>query len=455
MYREEKLVPFDYKSLIKKNSKTLHRSLCIPSVANAYAECIEFAKHWFLSKFQTNPFKSIYIDGKYIYNESRSLNPNQTIKREKPALAIIPSIDWNFNDDNIDMYQFGTNLYQEHRLFVDAFLKDRSHQVYVGLGVETLLVNFTYKMRVETRAQQMDLFKYIQLACRVGSTSGEEVDLDFHIPYELMVQIAMDTGFEVDCSNNKSYPRIKNVKAFLSYLNTHSVFPFVYKFRGMNGKNEFFIRMQRVYVHVRASDLSADDGEMEGHLKNNFGIEMSVEIRFPAPKLYGYYSNNEPELKNIYSAFRQPQGIVSTFYTFKGTPIPDQNKFGWNLYLETTWEEDDIDKIGKKLQIDFSELLNQGDIGEAIHDCINQGISPSIFCDFIIVNGGDKMDGNIDWNTMQFTSTNPAKGLGSYIGIYVDMEYVNNYIACERTEVQNRIQHTKDPKSTYDGFPPQ
>lgn len=439
---------FDPRKLNKKHSKTLNRSICIPSIANSYAQCIEYAKHWFLSKFQPDTFKTVYVDGKYIYDEQRTLTKSQLLKREKPMLAISPSIDWNFNNDNVDMYQFGTDLYQQRGMFRSSFFKDPTHDAYLGIAMETLFVNFTYRMRVETRAQQMDLYKYIQLACRVGNTLGEDVDLDFHIPYELMIQMAMDLGFEV-YGDNPEYPKIKNVQKFLSYLNSHSQLPFLYKYRAINGKNEFFIRMHSMYVHVRPTDLSADDGEREGHLSNNFGIEMQVEIRFPSPKFYGYYSNNEPKLKTIYSAFRQPEGIVSAFYTFKGTPIPEVNKRGWNRYLETTWEEEDIDKLNKPLEIDFSDLLANDDIGDAIQDCIHQGISPSIFIDVILVNGGEIIVGDMDWNTMKFTSKYPVRALGTYIGIYLDMDYINSYIICERTANDNRIQSTKNPRDIY------
>lgn len=443
-------IPFDinkFNEEKRRSAKTLYRSISIPSVSNAYAQCIQFAKEWFLSKFNKDTFKSIYVEGKYAMNEQMFVDPNAIIVRDKPALAVVPNITMDFNNDNVDMYQYGTDLYQPLGPSKDSFFKDPTRNVYLGIAMETLLVGFTYRIKVETRAQQMDMYKYIQLACRVGNTTGEEVDLDFHIPYELMIQIAMDLEYDVDFSDNDEYPKIRELSNFLSYLNTHSTLPFVYKYRGVNGKNEFFIRMQRMYVHIRSNDLSNDDGERQGHLNNNFGIELGIEIRFPAPKFYAYYSNNEHKINTIFSAFRQPQGVATMFYTFKGVPIPDVNARGWYKYLETTYEEDSIDYQEKPLVIDFSGLLHEDELGEAISCCIKQGISPTIFLDFILVNGGEVILGSMDWDTMVFTSKLPPRSQGTYIGIYVDMEYVNQYIMLTSHGSKNRIQKTTHPDS--------
>ena len=442
------LVPFDYKKKLSSiHSKTLNRSICIPSAMQSYSLAIEFVKYWFLSKFPKDTFKTIYVDGKNIFDDFRRYSKTELIKRPKPSLSITPSIDWNFNNDNLDMYQYGLDMYQPRGLFNDSFFKDRDRQVYLGIKLETLAINFGIRARVETRGQQIDTYKFIQMAHRVGNMYGEDVDLDFHIPYALIIQIAEDLGFETDYCDNATYPRVKNIHAFLSYLNTHSVLPFLYKFRAENGKNEFFLRMQGMYVNINPTDLNADDGDKEGHMNNNYTIDLSVEIRFPAPKFYSYYSNNEHKIKTVYSAWNQVNGLVSSVYTFKGTPIPDTNSRGWQLWLSTTWEEDE-ENLEKPLKIDFSELF-EAELKEYIQSCIYQGMSPFIFCDIIMVNGGEHLVGSMDWQTMTFTSKYPVRSLGTYIGVYLDMEYINNYLICTRESDKNRLQETMDKDSPY------
>lgn len=447
------LVPFDIQSFGRKNpthSKTLHRNLRIPSTAQSYSLCIEYMRRWFLSLFDKNPFNSIYVDGKNIYDDYRRLSSSELLRRKRPALAIVPNIDWSFNNDNIDLYQFGTTLYHPRGLFTNSFYKDADHNSYLGIAMETLFMEFTFKIRLETRAQQLDMFKYIQLAARVGSTYGEDVDLDFHIPYDIMIGLAKDAGFAVTYPENAdtAYPKIENIKAFLSHLNSHSQIPFLYKMRTINGKNEFFIRMQAMHVHVRSTDIRADDGEREALMSNNFNIELSAEVRFPAPKFYAYYTNNASNITTVFSSWRQPTGIVSAFYAFKGIDIPNENSYGWPKYLETTYE-DDINNVDKQLNIDMTELLMEKELGETIRHCIETGISPSIFCDIFILNGGEHIHGTMDWSNLVFTSKNPVRSPNSYIALYIDMQFINDYINCNRDATENRLQTTQDPTSPY------
>ena len=438
-----KMTPITARDIDRMHSKTLYRSICVPSMTQAYSLCIEYMKHWFISKFPPNTFKSVYVDGKNIFDDFRSLDKLTLLKRQKPSLAIYPSIDWSFNNENLDSYPYGMQHYIQTGRFKDSFFSSPKTDSYMGIGMETILMNFNFRVRMETRAQQLDMFKFIKLACRVGFTCGEDVDLDFHIPYALMIQLAKDNGFKVlqrtpDDPNPDEL--IVNIPEFLHWLNTHSSLPFLYKYRTLNGKNEFFLRMRRMYVHIRPSDLSADDGEREGQLTNNFNIELSAEVRFPAPKMYAYYSNNAHNLQTVYGAWYQPYGPVSACYTFKGSIIPDENKYGWPLLLSTTYE-DDIENVNKKLHIDFSELL-EGDVGRCIKDCLSKGISPSIFCDTIFFNGGEYIKGKFDWTTLSFDSDDIVRSAGTFIGIYVDNCYVSNFIL-NSTGNDNRLQKTE------------
>ena len=47
----ENLQPLDIRKLKQKHSKILNRSICMPSMTQAYSLCIQYMKQWFLSKF--------------------------------------------------------------------------------------------------------------------------------------------------------------------------------------------------------------------------------------------------------------------------------------------------------------------------------------------------------------------------------------------------------------------
>ena len=432
-----------------QSKRSLYRTLSVPSISNSYAQAIQFARDWFLSKFKPETFKSIFIEGRYALEEQRMDGAgSKMIIRDKPALAIVPGINLDYTNENVDMYQYGVDMYSPQGILNRSFLKDRKNNVYMGIDMQVLQLPFTFRLRVETRSQQIDFYKFIQLAHRVGNTCGEDVDLDFHRPYPLMIQLAVDLGFDVDFgSDNKVYPKIKNLTEFLSYLNTHSALPFVYKYRGLNGKNEFFLRIQRAYVHIKVDSMSNDDGERKGHLMDNFGIELQTEIRFPAPKFYAYYSDNEHKIDTVYTAFRQPQGLATAFYTFKGVPLPKENSRGWDRMLETTYEDDREDWKDHNLSIDFKELLMQGDLGLTIESTLRQGISPEIFIELKLINGGETLQGTMDWESLVYTCDHHPRSQGTYIGLYVDKEYINQYILLSRDGQTNRIQPSKHPNS--------
>ena len=227
----------------------------------------------------------------------------------------------------------------------------------------------------------------------------------------------------------------------------HRVIPFLYKHRTLNGNNEFFIRMRDMYVHIRPTDLSADDGSPEGQLTNNYSIELNCEVRFPAPKMYAYYSDNSHNLNTVYGAWYQPNGPITTCYTFKGVDIADKNRYGWPLFMSTTYEDDDPDTINNFISIEFSDLL-EGEIGECIKDCLNKGLSPAIFCDILFYNGGELVNGKFNWETLTFKSTDRVRSVATYIGVYCDKEFLNDFIISKNNADKNRLQSSKKEEET-------
>ena len=169
------LQPFNIRGLRNKHSKILNRSICMPSMTQAYSLCIEYMKHWFYSKFEDKNFiKSEYIDGKYIYDDFRRLSKIELLKRQKPSLTIVPTVEWDYDNDKIDSYPYGLSLYTMTGKFKNAFFNDPVRDVYIGMNMETILMRFNFRVRVETRAQQMDLYKYMKMAHRVGYSDPKD-----------------------------------------------------------------------------------------------------------------------------------------------------------------------------------------------------------------------------------------------------------------------------------------
>ena len=105
-----------------------------------------------------------------------------------------------------------------------------------------------------------------------------------------------------------------------------------------------------------------------------------------------------------------------------------------------------VKRDGVWVEIDASELV-EGDVGEVIKMCLCDGLSPSIFFDMLVVNGGEVVKGYMDWERMTFTSYYPVRSLASYIGIYLDMNYVHTMLANKRGFEKDRVTESKHPNS--------
>lgn len=414
-----------------RQRKILNGHLAIAPSIHAYSLCIEYMRKWFLDKFDPSYFKpqSIYVDGSHIFNDFRRLSKDEFLKRDNPSLTIIPQFDETYNRDMIDSNasMFGLDRYVQRSKYEDSFFKDKKRSVYLQVIPEAIQMTFQYRVRVNTRPEQLDLVKWMKAAYRVGYSCSEDVDMDFIVPYSLMMFIAKDAGFEVIDN------RVKNIVGFMHYLNSNSSIVFLHKFRAVNGRDEFFIRIRNVGVYIRPGDLSKDDGNVSGQLHSNFSIDFSAMVTFPSPQYYVYFSETVHEKKEfgeMVNEFYVPVSIIDRTELF-----PKYNDKGWNWYLTTEYQ-DDPNQI---LKIDFTPFLTEGELGEVIKYNLSMGISPSLFLEIKIINDKNLMSGKIDWDTMQYISNDEITHKTTYIGFYVDTRYQNEILAKLHSDYGSRI----------------
>ena len=222
----------------------LYGSLMTPSVTNTYSIGLEYIKKWFFSKFRDGYFKTIYVNQKHPLDEFRNFKITKGLKKMKPSVAISPQLAFDYDRDYVDLYQNDITDYVRRAKTRNTFFSDNEKNLHLSTLFELLEINFNFTIRVSTRAQQIDLYKYMMLALRFGSTQGEDLTMDCHIPYAMMAQLAQDAGFEL--KDNK----IVDVIGFVRYLNQHSDLPILYKYRTINAKDEFFLRVADLYTHI-------------------------------------------------------------------------------------------------------------------------------------------------------------------------------------------------------------
>lgn len=409
-----------------KEKLNLRTSLVVPSTINAYSIGVQYMREWFLKKFPQDFFKSINIEGRHTFYDFRKLSREEMLKRLKPALSISPQLQFDYNRENIDDYPYGVEMFSRTCNYKESFFKDEERNLYLGFVSEMMIIDFTFKIKLSTRAQQVDLYKFLQLAMRVGYSQGEDVCMDYHIPYGTMLQIATDAGFEVVDD------KIKDITKFVNYLNKHSLIPIMYKLRTMTGNDEFFLRANDVYTWITCPELSQDDGDKEGMVNTSFIIEMRAQLKLPSPKFYVYFS----QTKHVTIERRNQVDDVFGWYNVQKYDVPPTNKYGWNQLLTTEYFEEITDK---PLEIDFSDFFKDTDLGSIIEYNNQIAISSSVCIDFIIHNHGRDLEYTMDWETMIMkTNDVPLEDI-TYISIYVDMEYVNKILINKSNALDSRL----------------
>lgn len=420
----------------------LHESISIPSKVHAYSLGVEYMRNWFINKFDEffgkDYFKTVYINGKYIFDDYRRFNRTELVKVEKPALSITPTVEYDYNRDMVDLRYGGLDvLTRRSRFNKNMILHDYDNNYFLQMFMESVKINFVFKVRVSTRAQQLEMFNFMKFAFRVGSTQKSFVTYDFHLPYEAMLNMASHAGFDIisPTTGNKKQDRmrINNIAGFLQYLNTHSLYPISYKMRTVNGNGEFFVRVPNNCTHISNLDsLSVDDGEREDQLDNNFHIEMNSTLSIPCPQEYIYYSS---EALNM--AYKELDSIAG-LYSIRALTPPNKDENGWDQYLSTEYVDDEQ----LVSEIDITELVDNSDLYRVIRYNIDSlHVSPSIFVNVKLFNNQHEKIIQMDWENMTIKMKEPKmKSEYSQITLYVDLEYMNNQIAILDNIDSNRME---------------
>ena len=395
----------------------LNKNITVAPLHQSYALCIEYMKHWFLQKFKDDFFSWVHVDGSHVFGELSKLD-KQTIMNhmsdDKAILTMIPTIDDDYNRDRLDQNLFGIDQFINTTKIDKAFFQDPVNQRYILMKMDMMLMNFTYRVKVPTRAIQLDVQKFMKLAFRTNLSETNDVDLDYVLPYPMILFIAKDLGFEI--KNDRIVEPIK----FLTYLNSRSYIPITYKRSNVNAREEYFVRVDHIPVRLLIKDVTKDDGNKYGHIADDFSIEMQVEVRFPSMQLYVYFTREEltkitfgDEVYNIDNTL-----MMSLHYYDDPPPI---NTRGWKLTINAQWEEE---KPGS-IDIDLNELF-KGELSQISNYLVSKFISPSVFIDIQLYSGGIKLDTDINWDNMKLHADNPTDKLISTIAIYIDLEYLNS-----------------------------
>lgn len=395
----------------------LNKYISIPSAVHGYSLAIEYIRDWILESFPKDFFKTVHVGGKHIFADYRKFNKEKIQQVQKPALGIYPAMNTDYNRENVDLIQGGLDIYTRRSpYFDDRFFADKNSNLYIAVQFKQIEMPFQIRMRVKSKAQQLDLLDYVRVNCRIGSTQTHFIDMDCHVPYDIIISLAMDMGFELVQDVNEGY-HIKDIVGFLNYLNSNSKLPFLYKLRTINGRCEFFIRIKHCHTRISCLEgVSVDDGERQGSLDSNFHVEFAATLLFSVPAIYSYQSMQEHTIMN------KEVGDIKALYQIISVKPPEVNTKGWGQYLTTQWIDDTLELK----EIKFEELLGNEDLQRVIKHNVDIGLSPSIFMEIKIYNGQREIPIYIDWENYTIKINRKVIHDVSDIAIYADLGYINN-----------------------------
>lgn len=431
-FKEQQLIPqgtrrrkVDPSELYAGESKMklLRTSVMLPSQYNAYAVCVEFAKDWFLSKFPQKFFNSIYVDGSKSFAEFRALyNDDKKLRKTNPVLAIMPNINLEHNrnwiDTNMNLTGYMRRSRMEGRIFAD---QRPDHNYHIAVQFKSILMQFGFKIRIDTRAQQLDLAELIKYKHRAGMTETQYIPLDIHVPKKIIAQLAYDNGMALP-----DFSGPKNPRAMLKYLNSYSFVPFLYKRRNATGTNEYFIRVDNCIAHIKAEMPTIDDGNRQDMEHMNYTIEFNIEVEMTAPYCFIYYSEKDQDIINSNEILTTDTAII-VMKAVKAD-LPECNERGWNRLAKSGYlvEMEDIKPENQPVVINFKDLV-RGDMFKMIEYTKSVALNPGLFIDFIIFNNtNDYVGYTVNWSDYTITINDIVRHPGFTIGVYVDMNYVNN-----------------------------
>ena len=407
----------------------LYEALACPSYVHGYNLAIEYMKKWFINKFGTTYFRYVYVNGAHVLDEWKHFN-NYNIVREKPMLAIVPTVDYDYDREFVDSYLMDQKMLLKRSNFQQSFFKDYDYMNFLYVHLREMKMDFGFKIRVNSRAEQQDLYQKMMLWFRVGATQKEFITADFHIPYNIMLNIAEAASFEVKDG------KIKDICGFLNYVNSHSDAVVMFKMRAINQKPEFFVRAQNLRAHITVLDnLQLDDGERQGKLETNYHVEMRTEFRIPIPYFYAYFCQQPI---NYQIEVSEKRAGIKPVYTIEPYEIEPENEIGWGQIAITGY----LTEVGEQ-HIDMSPILrNGGNVQAVIEHSLKNGISPERFLDMRMFRGDEtkrKIKFKMDWEHCVIHLEEPEQvAEDTDIIIYGDKKYINDTIAT--------LEHFKDTR---------
>ena len=420
--------PKQFNHYMIKEKVSLKSKLYPTGFEHQYDLIVGFVKKWILSVVGENYFKNIYVNESIAYKRLKRKSQTDLLKYDNPQIAIIPRIDFNYNRDNIDLYQKGLNTLQLNRID-ESIIKDFENNSFIGLKTRQIKIDFDIKIKLSTKIQQLKLYELLKIGLKAGSTQDIYEESTFQIPFELINDMYYGLFDKKIESNN-----LEDTKKIVDYINSHSIAPVKYDLDLSNGTYQFYIDVEEFNHHISFLDeISIDDGEREGQSYTNFMIDFSFSIYSPCPMFYYWFYSDKSKINNYvysYDSTKIKDNNETLEFSDIIKPITIPNKLNnHELYIST--QITDVKKGDFIMSI--SEVKNglgfADQIQKSIEYCISRKINPCVFISFLALYQGIKKEIEVDWYGDKLIIKDIPRDCTLDFVIYVDKLYINKIIS--------------------------
>lgn len=384
-------------------------SMAAASMAHTYGNIANFVNQWLVSLFPPNYFKTDYINSTIAYRDFATYNNSRRefIKKQKPMILLKPRIEIDAQDElPINQTYLANRIFDMNTDDIETgnlqnFFYDKNNKRQIQFLLNALRIYFDVTIVVETQMEQINLVHYFKNRVRQGYDMTVLASLESFISRDIMYLLAKDAGF-ADVFTTSEENRIGE---FLSYVNSHSMYPVTLKYKNASGRHEFF-RYHNSYVNMAISGLSIDDPSKKNQVVDECLINFTLRCDFNTAGLYVYVSNNDlifDEMNDV-SVNGMKDVLSETNMISVVTPQQCYSKVlpkGWNLFTTPAF---DIDSDERPYPLDFSVLLNTS-LEEAVRYHKKHGIPLTTFMEIEVLKNNrtmeiEKGEYEIDWDNL-------------------------------------------------------
>lgn len=412
-------------------NKNINYAVSSLSVAHTYGNVTCFVLEYIKNVFNKEFFKTVHVSSTLAHRQFTRFNgtTKEFLKKSKPIMIIRPRIE--IDDEDVDMYdtllttRIGDTFDTADFGNLQNFIEDEKKGIYTKFLMNRLKLSFDIVMVFETQLTQINVANFLKNQLTFNRHIGVPANLESLIPRSVIDMIAKDA--EIDIGENA-----ENVNSLLDYMNSHSLYPVMYKFKNSSGNDEFF-RFYPTTIDLLFSGLTIDDGNKKNQVFDTFTINFTCTTQFSTAGLYYYFTYNKDTIDAVQYDILQQSGCTGAeqlvpIYTcnniFNGIKLPE----GWTLYTAPMFEVE-----GTQYDLEFEPILNHS-IKETISYHLKNNIPVESCINLTLVKNGRIMseennEYSIDWDRLVATINNCNSSSQYRFIMHVNALYINNLVA--------------------------